>query len=359
MLKTRFSTRALGISAILLIVSGLWVNAQSEQSIVLPVQPLLAYSMDWLAPGGEASVIPDRILVYSLSCEKCIQELSYVASGLKVAPDRFMLTAFKAKDRAVSIPLIAYGMAEPDKKLRRSGILELLRIYTGNPDYYLENPGDWETAVAANWPTGTQSDQDTISWAFATNILDMQSRILALTDKLGAPNAIELDRPVVANSVDRKSDRFDALIHTLATAWARPPLVNFESVSAIGSKIRFVNPLNSMSEKQWVELKNWANDGAYWLWGGQLSGDILESIVDWEAAYLLLRDDAARLERLNQWLDKTIARAVGGPISPIDAFGMVDIDSLASPVWNVAQEDARQHLVFANYWGSLIGRDSK
>ena len=111
MLTTRFSTRALGISAILLIVSGLWVNAQSEQSIVLPVQPLLAYSMDWLAPGGEASVIPDRILVYSLSCEKCIQELSYVASGLKVAPDRFMLTAFKAKDRAVSIPLIAYGMA--------------------------------------------------------------------------------------------------------------------------------------------------------------------------------------------------------------------------------------------------------
>jgi hypothetical protein len=95
------------------------------------------------------------------------------------------------------------------------------------------------------------------------------------------------------------------------------------------------------------------------LWGGQLSGDILESIVDWEAAYLLLRDDAARLERLNQWLDKTIARAAGGAISPIDAFGMVDIDSLASPVWNFAQEDARQHLVFANYWGSLINRDSK
>ncbi|MGY8696023.1 MAG: hypothetical protein ACKVGW_17735, partial [Verrucomicrobiia bacterium] len=305
MLRSRYSIKVLWVLAVLPLVSGLWANAQSNQPIVLPAQPLLAYSLDWLAPGGSASVFPNRILVYSLSCGKCTQELSDVSSGLKQAPDRFMLTAFTSKDRAVSIPLIAYGMAESDNKLRRAGILDLLQIYTADPDYYLENPSEWETVVAAHWPTGRQSDQDTTPWAFAANVLDMQSRILALTDKLGAPNAIELDRPVVAFPVERKGDRFDALIHTLATSWVRPELEDLGSISAIGSKIRFVNPLTSMNEAEWIELKKWANDGAYWLWGGTLSGDVLESIVDWEAAYLLQRDDAARLKRLNEWLDKT------------------------------------------------------
>jgi hypothetical protein len=359
MLKSRYSIKVLWVLAVLTLVSGLLANAQSTQPIVLPAQPLFAYSLDWLAPGGKASVLPSRILVYSLSCGKCTQELSDVSGGLKLAPDRFMLTAFKSKDRAVSIPLIAYGMAESDKKLRRAGILDLLQIYTANPDYYLENPSEWETVVAAHWPTGRQSDQDTIPWAFAANMLDMQSRILALTDKLGAPSAIELDRPVLGLPVGRKGERFDALIHTLATSWVRPGLDDLGSVSAIGSKIRFVNPLTSMNEVEWVEIKKWANGGAYWLWGGQLSGDVLESIVDWEAAYLLQRNDAARLKRLNEWLDKTIARAAAGPISPIDAFGMVEIDALASPAWSAAQADARQHLVFANIWGALVRRESE
>lgn len=325
----------------------------------MSVEPLLGYSIDWLAPEGEGPVVPERILVYSLSCGKCIQELSNVSKGLKVGPDRFMFTALKSNDRAVSISLIAYGMAETDRERRREGLLELLRIFTDAPDYYLENPEEWKTVVAANWPEGSPFDQSATAWAFAANSIDMQVRILALTNKLGAPNSIELSRPLVANPVARDSDRFNALIHALATPWARPSLEGFESLSAIGSKIRFVNPLSPMNEEQWREFRNWANDGAYWLWGGQLSRDVLESIVSWEAAYLLLRDDAARMDRLNQWLDETIVRAASGPVSMIDAFGMVDIETLASPAWSAAQSDARQHLVFANYLGALVIRDSR
>lgn len=359
MLGRRSIQVTLRVVAIVFTVSGLWVNLWAQKSIVIPHQSLLGYSLDWLAPGGEATAMPSRIHVYSLSCGECIQELSEISKGLKIAPDRFMLAAFQTRDRAVSVPLIAYGLAEPDKKRRRAGFLELLQLYTAAPDHYLENPGEWETVVAANWPAGARSEQDAIPWAFAANILDMQSRILTLADKLETPNAFEMDRPALAPAVERKSDRYDALVHALAISWIRPALVDRESVAAIGERTRFVNPLSSMNEAQWIELKQWANGGAYWLWGGNLSGDILGSIIDWEAAYLLLRDDATRLKRLDQWLDKTIARVGNGAISPIEAFGMADIDALASPAWNAAQADARQHLIFANYWGSLIARESE
>ncbi len=72
-------------------------------------------------------MFPNRILVYSLSCGKCTQELSDVSSGLKQAPDRFMLTAFTSKDRAVSMPLDACVIAGSDSELRRAGILDWLQ----------------------------------------------------------------------------------------------------------------------------------------------------------------------------------------------------------------------------------------
>lgn len=340
-------------------VSGLWVKGQSEKMLTIPLEPLLGYSLDWLGAGGEASVFPSRILVYSLSCGECIETLSEISSGLRPAPDRFMLAAFQERDRAVSIPLIAYGMAEPDKKRRRAGFLDLLQLFTSDPDHYLNNPSDWETIVAAHWPEGAPSDQSSIPWAFATNILDMQSRILTLSDKLGTPNAFEMDRPIVVPAVELKSDRYDALIHSLAISWMRPALVDTQSLAAIGEKIRFVNPLRALTESQWIELKEWVNGGAYWLWGGSLSVSVMGAIVDWQAPYLLLPDDASRLERTNRWLDETIARASKGAVSPIEAFGMADIEALASPAWSAAQTDARQHLVFTSDWGSLLSSESE
>ena len=357
MLVRRSIKVTLRVVASVFVVSGILGNSNAEKSLIIPHQSLLGYSLDWLAPGGEASTMPSRIHVYSLSCGKCIQELSEISKGLEIAPDRFMLAAFQARDRAVSIPLIAYGLAESDKKRRRAGFLDLLQLYTADPDHYLENPGEWETVVAANWPDGARSEQDAIPWAFATNILDMQARILALTDKLGTPNAFEMDRPVVAHAVSRKSDRYEALIHTLAISWMRPTLVDSRSVESIGENVRFVNPLSPLRESQWIELKQWVNDGAYWLWGGDLSSDVLEAIIDWQASYLLLPDDAARRQRTDRWFDETIGRASRGRVSPIEAFGMADMEALASPAWNAAQADARQHLVFASYWSSLIASE--
>ncbi len=341
----------LGIALLACVVSSL---ARAQKTMPLPVNSLVGYSFDWLAAGGQASSLPKAIHIYSLSCGKCIEELSAISKGEQVAPDLFMLATVRGVDRRVAIPLIAFGMAIQDPKERRAAFLDMLNLYTSDADHYLENAEDWKTTIEARWPSGSNEQLDRIAWAFATNIADMSARILALTDRLGTPDIISLESPVLAAEVAREGERYDALIHTLSLSWIRPEIDDEQSIADTGKKIRFVNPLVSLSRDQWRDLKRWANDGAYWLWGGQLSGPILSAITDWEATYLLLPNDEARLERFNRWFDDTIARAEAGDLSPMDAFGITDMDALVSPAWNAAQSDAMEHLRLASIWGRLL-----
>ncbi len=333
------------------------IEAQEPRGIALPPDAILGYSLDWFAASGEATALPSEIVVYSLSCGKCIDELSKISQGYAAAPDRFMLASFKKKDRDVSIPLMSLGLSDIDPKARRSTLMDLIRIYTDDPDHYLENLDDWVAAVESHWPTGTEYGKDTLSRAFATNVLDMQARILALADKMGTPDTIPLNGPVVAPEVARGSDRYHALVATLSLSWLRPGLETKEDAESIGKRARSIDPLKSLSASQWKELKDWAMGGAYWIWGGRLGTDTLGEIIDWQAQYHLLPDDATRLEKQRKWFDQTIARAAKGPLSPLEAFGLADIEALASPAWSAAQADARQQLVFASYLGNLTTSD--
>lgn len=328
-------------------------SSEAQKTLPMPAGPLLGYSLDWLAAGGQATSLPKEIRVYSLSCGKCIDELADISNGRSVAPDVFMLATFRGQDREATIPLLALGLAINDPKERRDEILDALRQYTSNADHYLENIDEWKTSIEARWPSGRKEQDDALSWAFATNLADMSARILALTDSLGTPGVISLEGPVLATEVERSGDRYYALIHTLGLSWMRPEL-NEQSFKTIGEKIRFVNPLVSLSRDQWRDLKEWANGGAYWLWGGQLSGPILAAITDWEASYVLLPNDEVRMERFNKWFDDTIERASAGDLSPMDAFGITDMSALASPAWNAAQSDAMEHLRLASMWGRLL-----
>jgi len=314
---------------------------------------LLGYSLDWLAPSGQANTIPSEIVIYSLSCGKCIDELAAISQGYAPAPPRFMLASFKAKDRKVSIPLVSFGLSDMDPKERRSALLDLIRIYTTDPDHYQNNLTDWVTTIESHWPSGSTYEDDTLSRSFATNVLDMQGRILALADKMGTPEKIFLDQPTFALEVPKGSDRYKALIATLSLSWLRPEIEAQEDVGDIVKRARSVDPLRSLSLGEWKELKEWALNGAYWIWGGQLSPNTLDSIVDWQAQFHLLPDDAARLARHRKWFDDTIIRAAKRPLSPLEAFGLADIEALASPAWSAAQADARQQLVFASYLGTL------
>jgi len=346
-LKVRLSPFCL----ILILVGSSDVRAQ--EGIALPPDAILGYSLDWLAASGEATALPSEIIVYSLSCSKCIEELSAISQGYKPAPDRFMLASFKKKDRDVSIPLLSLGLSDIDPKIRRSTLLDLIRVFTGDPDHYLENLDDWVTTVESHWPSGSGYEDDPLSRAFATNVLDMQARILALADKMGSPDSIPLSGPIIAPEVTRGSDRYNALVATLSLSWLRPGLETKEDAESIGKRARSIDPLKALSASQWKELKDWAMGGAYWIWGGRLGPDVLGEIIDWQAQYHLLPDDATRLEKQRKWFDQTIARAAKGPISPLEAFGLADIEALASPAWSAAQADARQQLVFASYLGSL------
>ena len=330
--------------------------SQAQKTMPIPGGPLVGYSLDWLAAGGQASSLPKEIYVYSLSCGKCIEELAAISNGQSIAPDLFALTTFRAIDRRITIPFLALGLSLKDPKQRRSEMLDLLRLYTADADHYLENADDWKTIVEGRWPSGTSEQDDALAWAFATNVADMSARILALSGRLGAPDTISLESPVLAAEVKRGSDRYKALIHTLGLSWMRPELED-EILDTIDERIRFVNPLVSLSQNQWKDLKKWANEGSYWLWGGQLSGPILSAITDWEASYLLLPNDEARMERFNEWFDDTIERAGGGDLSPMDAFGITDMAALASPAWNAAQSDAMEHLRLASIWGRLLVSD--
>ncbi len=329
------------------------LQGQNAKAIALPPDAVLGYSLDWLAASGEATTIPSEIIVYSLSCGNCIEKLSAISQGFAPAPDRFLLASFVKKDRDVSIPLLSLGLSDMDPKNRRSTLLDLIRIYTADPDHYLDNPADWITMVASHWPAGSEYGKDDLSRAFATNVLDMQGRILALADKMGAPDTIPLDRPIAAPKVTRGSDRYHALVASLSLSWLRPGLETKEDADSIGKRARSIDPLKSLTVSQWKELKEWAMGGAYWIWGGRLGPDVLGEIIDWQAQYHLLPDDEARLERQRKWFDQTIARAAKGPLSPLEAFGLADIEALASPAWSAAQADARQQLVFASYLGSL------
>lgn len=329
------------------------LKGQAPKAIALPPDAILGYSLDWFAASGEATTLPSEIVVYSLSCGKCIEELSAISQGYAPAPDRFMLASFKKKDREVSIPLLSLGLSNIDPKMRRSTLLDLIRIYTGDPDHYLDNPADWESMIQSEWPAGSEYEKDTLSRAFATNVLDMQGRILVLADKMGTPDIIPLDRPIVAPEVIRGSERYNALVATLSLSWLRPGLETKEDADSIGKKARSIDPLKSLSASQWKELKDWAMGGAYWIWGGLLGPDTLGEIIDWQAQYHLLPDDEARLAKQEKWFDETIARAAKGPLSPLEAFGLADIEALASSAWSAAQADARQQLVFASYLGSL------
>lgn len=337
-----------------LIVSCASLEVRAQRGVVLAPEVLLGYSLDWLAANGQADTIPSEIVVYSLGCSKCIEELAAISQGYAPAPDRFMLASFKKKDREVSIPLVSFGLSNIDPKSRRSAFLDLIRIYTGDPDHYLNNPADWATVIESHWPSGSGYSEDKIARAFATNVLDMQGRILALADKMATPGKISLTGgPTVAPEVVRGSERYNALIATLSLSWLRPGLETEADAKAIGKKARSIDPLKSLNQSQWRELKTWALGGAYWIWGGQLGPDILGEIVDWQAQYHLLPDDAARLERHRKWFDDTILRAVKGPLSPLEAFGLADIDALASPAWSAVQADAQQQLIFGSYLGGL------
>ncbi len=342
----------LGVSSLALILAAS-PHGKAQNAMLLPTDAILGYSLDWFAASGEATVLPTEIVVYSLSCGKCIDELSAIARGYATAPDRFMLASFKKKDRDVSIPLLSLGLSNLDPKTRRSKLLDLIRIYTGDPDHYLENLEDWVTTVESHWPIGSGYKEDVLSRAFATNVLDMQARILALMDKMGTPDKIPLDQPTLALEVTRGSDRYNALVATLSLSWLRPGLETKEDAESIGKWARSIDPLKSLSASQWKELKEWAMSGGYWIWGGRLGTDILGEIIDWQAQYHLLPDDATRLEKQRKWFEGTIARAAKGSLSPLEAFGLADIEALASPAWSAAQADARQQLVFASYLGNL------
>ncbi len=328
-------------------------ETHAQKGVVLPPDVILGYSLDWLAPSGQSTTIPSEIVVYSLSCGKCIDELAAISQGYAPAPSHFMLASFRKVDRDVSMPLLSLGLSDIDPKARRSAILDLLRIYAADPDHYQNNPSDWITTIESQWPSGSSYESDTISRAFAANVLDMQARILALSDRMGTPGSIPLDTPTYALEVVRGSDRYNALIATLSLSWLRPGLENQEDADQIAQKARSVDPMKALNATEWKELKTWALGGAYWIWGGKLGPDVLEAIIDWQAQFHLLPDDAARLEKHRKWFDQTIARASKGPLSPLEAFGMADIAALASPAWGAAQADAQQQLVFASYLGGL------
>ena len=184
--------------------------------------------------------------------------------------------------------------------------------------------------------------------------MDMQTRILALLDKLGTPNSIPLTEPALAALAARGSDRYNALVASLSLAWLRPPLVDAEDAEEIVKRARSVDPLKPLNADGWRELKEWALGGAYWIWGGRLNPTELTNIIDWQAQFHLLPDDASRLQRHRQWFDDTIDKVKSGSLSPLEAFGITDIDALASPAWNAAQSDVRQQLVYGSYLGSLI-----
>ena len=178
-------------------------------------------------------------------------------------------------------------------------------------------------------------------------------------DKLGTPNAIPLGQPALAPATERNSDRYKALVASLSLAWLRPPLDDAEAVNEIIKRARSINPLRSLDAEGWKELKEWALNGAYWIWGGRLNPTELTNIIDWQAQYHLLPDDESRKERQRQWFDKAIERAEIGPLSPLEAFGFTDIDALASPAWSAAQADVQQQLVYGSYLGSLTIKDGE
>ena len=320
------------LSALLLSMAPAGLVAQN--AIVLDPAPIVGYSLDWLAPGGQATSVPSQIAVYSLGCSKCIEELAAVSQGFAPAPVQFVLTTFQKKDRDVTLPLMQFGFAHSDPKNRRSDLLDMLRIYAKDPDHYLNNPSEWETVVASHWRGGISDEDRKVAEAFALNVMDMQTRILALMDKLGTPNAIPLDQPALAPATEQNSDRYKALVASLSLAWLRPPLDEAEDAAQILSRARSINPLRSIDAEGWKELKAWALNGAYWIWGGRLNPTELTNIIDWQAQYHLLPDDESRKDRQRQWFDETIERAEIGPLSPLEAFGFTDIDALASPAWS-------------------------
>ncbi len=336
-----------------LLLAGALTSVQAQNAIALRPEALLGYSLDWLAPGGQATTIPSEISVYSLSCGTCVEELGEISSGFKPAPVRFKLTSFKAIDRALLIELLAMGLAYTDPKARRSAVLDVLRIYAKDPDHYIGNFQDWKTIVASHWPSNSDAENDSVSRAFATNVLDMQSRILALMDKQATPNAISLQTQPLAVETRRGTDRYNSLVASLALSWLRPKLDSPEETEEIPQRARSINPIKSLSRVEWQGLKEWALDGAYWIWGGTLSPDQLGAIVEWQAQLHLLPDDESRRSRHSEWFDQAIERAASGPLSPLEAFGVADIDALASPAWNAAKADARQQLVYASYLGAL------
>jgi hypothetical protein len=346
------------VGALCLAIAPAGLVAQNN-AIVLDPAPLIGYSLDWLAPGGQATSLPSEIVVYSLGCGKCIEELSAISQGFAPAPAQFILTTFQKKDRDVTLPLLQFGFAHSDPKNRRSDLLDMLRIYTEDPDHYRNNPSDWETVVASHWRGGISDADRGIADAFALNIMDMQTRILALMDKLGTPNAISLSQPALAPATERNSDRYKALVASLSLAWLRPPLEDAEDAGEILRRARSIDPLRSLNAEGWTELKAWALNGAYWIWGGRLSPNELTNIIDWQAQYHLLPDDESRKDRQRQWFDKTIERAKIGPLSPLEAFGFTDIDALASPAWGAAQADVQQQLVYGSYLGSLTIQESE
>jgi len=331
----------------------------AQNAIVLDPVPIVSYSLDWLAPGGQATSLPRQIAVYSLGCGKCVEELEKVSKGYAPAPVQFMLTTFQKKDRDVTLPLMKFGFAHSDPKNRRADLLDILRIYTEDPDHYLNNPTEWETVVDSHWLGGISDEDRKVAEAFALNVMDMQTRILALMDKLAAPNAIPLDQPALAPATEQNSDRYKALVASLSLAWLRPPLDEAEDAAQILSRARSINPLRSLDAEGWKELKAWALNGAYWIWGGRLNPNELTNIIDWQAQYHLLPDDESRKELQRQWFDETIDRAEIGPLSPLEAFGFTDIDALASPVWSNAQADVQQQLVYGSYLGSLTVKDNE
>ena len=345
------------LSALLLSMAPAGLVAQN--AIVLDPAPIVGYSLDWLAPGGQATSVPSQIAVYSLGCSKCIEELAAVSQGFAPAPVQFVLTTFQKKDRDVTLPLMQFGFAHSDPKNRRSDLLDMLRIYVKDPDHYLNNPSEWETVVASHWRGGISDEDRKVAEAFALNVMDMQTRILALMDKLGTPNAIPLDQPALAPATEQNSDRYKALVASLSLAWLRPPLDEAEDAAQILSRARSINPLRSIDAEGWKELKAWALNGAYWIWGGRLNPTELTNIIDWQAQYHLLPDDESRKELQRQWFDETIDRAEIGPLSPLEAFGFTDIDALASPAWSAAQADVQQQLVYGSYLGSLTVKDGE
>ena len=337
----------------LLLVAFCPAGLRSQKAIVIDPAEIIKYSLDWLSPGKETLTAPIEVSVYSLNCGECVEELKAIADGQSEAPSHFILTTFQKKDRDLVLPLMQLGFEQTDSIKRRSSLLEILKIYGEAPDYYGNNGKEWTNLLESFRRKNVAEEEKKLAEAFAINVIDSQTRILALLDKLATPNSIPLDQRTFASQTEKDSNRYRALIASHSLGWLKPALQYSEDVEEILKRARTIDPTRPLNVDEWKDLKEWAFSGVYWLWGGRLDKNVLENVVNWQAPFHLLPSNAERRDRHRRWFDETIKKAEARPLSALEAFGFTDIDSLISSAWNAAVADVQQQLVFCSYIGTL------